>query len=393
MLYSRKRMKYRYSAYFLAAAIALMPLSPAIAAESSTTPNRYFLQNTKTFWKNAFQARQVFEDGFTAELSDFQFTLAKLAGMKPIPVKRFSILDEEEATPTPQPTPISPQGWGVVTVAGDSDSDAGDGITIAVLDTGVDRTHPDLADRIAGCVDYTGADPKTDDSCDDENGHGTHVAGILAADGGPDGEGMTGIAPGSQVLAYRVCSADGICFSDDIAVAMHDAVDAGAQIIVLGFGGDEASSFMDAAVAYAQEHQVLVVAAAGNDGPYEESVDSPARDPRVVAVGALDEDGAPAEFSSRGTNATTEEYVQDEGDVEFGAPGVNIESTSLQGGYAVLSGTSMAAPHVAGVAALIWQGEDEHPADATRDALHELARDVAPPGDDPATGWGMPVLP
>ncbi|HXK36862.1 MAG TPA: S8 family peptidase [Candidatus Paceibacterota bacterium] len=385
-------MKTRYSAYFLAAAIALMPFSAATATESSTGPDRYFLQNTKTFWKNAFQARQVFEDGFTANLSDFQLTLAKLAGMKPVQVKRFSILQEEATTPEPSPTPVSPQGWGVVTVLPNGSTDNGEGMTIAVLDTGIDREHPDLSERIGGCVDYAGTESKTEDFCADENGHGTHVAGILAADGGPDDEGMTGIVPAATVLAYKVCNAEGLCFSDDIAVAMRDAVDAGAQIIVLGFGGEEASSFIDASIGYAQEHEVLVVAAAGNDGPYEEEVDWPARDPRVVSVGAVDEDAVPTEFSSRGTNATTEPFVQDEGDVEFAAPGVNVESTFIDGSYSILSGTSMAAPHVAGLAALLWQADDEHPAEATRLVLRELARDIAPPGDDPATGWGMPVL-
>jgi len=386
-------MKTRYSAYFLAVAIAFMPLSATAATASSTGNGRYFLQNTKTFWKNAFSARQVFEDGFTADLSDFQLTLAKLAGMKPISVKRFSILQDEQATPEPSPTPISPQGWGVVTVVPNGSTDDGEGVTIAVLDTGIDRMHPDLSERIDGCVDYAGAKPKTEDECADENGHGTHVAGILAADGGPDDQGMTGIAPAATLLAYRVCNADGLCFSDDIAVAMRDAVDAGAQILVLGFGGQEASSFIKDAIDYAQEHEVLIVAAAGNDGPYEEEVDWPARDSRVVSVGAVDEDLVPTEFSSRGTNATTERYEQNEGDVEFGAPGVNIESTFKDGSYAVLSGTSMAAPHVAGLAALNWQFDEEHPAEATRAILHDIARDIAPKGDDPATGWGMPVMP
>lgn len=398
MLYSIKRMKTRFYAIFLVAGILLTPLSAWAATPSSTVTERYFLQNTKTFWKNAFQARQVFEDGFTAQLSDFQLTLAKLAGMKPIQVKRFSILQEEpvlvaEDTPTPSPTPKSPVGWGVAAMSHGTAVVDGTGVSIAILDTGIDITHPDLAGRVTGCADYSGTEPKVADSCVDDNGHGTHVAGIIAATGGPKDEGMTGIAPGASISAFRVCGTDGVCFSDDIAVAMRDAVDAGANIIVLGFGGEENSSVIDSAITYALEHDVAIVAAAGNDGPYEDAIDWPARDPRVISVGAVDIDGVPAEFSSRGANATTEEFSLNEGDIEFAAPGVNIESTYLKGGYSVLSGTSMAAPHIAGLMALIWDSAIEKPAEAARLVLRELARDIAPPGDDPASGWGMPVLP
>lgn len=271
-------------------------------------------------------------------------------------------------------------------------TDGGLGVTVAVLDTGIDTNHPDLHDRIGGCINF--ANPSSgliEDSCSDGNGHGTHSAGIIAADGGPDGIGMFGFAPQAKLLAYRVCDDAGVCYSDDIAVAIQKAVDAHAQIITLGFGGEQDSSFISDALQYAADHHVLVIAAAGNDGPYDNSVDVPARDTRVIAVGALASDGTVADFSSRGNNESTKPYHPDAGDIEFIAPGVNIESTFTGGGYAILSGTSMAAPHVAGLAALLWQGKADNPAQVTRALLRQHSEDVGPDGDDNASGWGVPL--
>ncbi|MCC6934778.1 MAG: S8 family serine peptidase [Candidatus Yanofskybacteria bacterium] len=387
-------MKRSYIALFLAFSVLFGTPAAAYAA-SSGTESRYFVPTTKSFWKGALKARHIFEDGFTADLSDFQIRLARLAGIKPIAVKKFNILADAAATPTPQPTPAETVSWGVrAMIHGDATKDltVGAGRLVAVLDTGIDREHPDLKRRLDGCNDLT--DPASgfiEDSCDDLNGHGTHVAGIIAADGGSDGTGMFGFAPAASVSAYRVCSPSGTCFSDDIAVAIRHAVDAGANIIVLGVGGEAQSSFIDDALGYAAEKHVMVIGAAGNDGPYEDSLDWPARDTRVLSVGALNSDETVAEFSSRGTNRTTKPYHTDAGDIEFAAPGVNIESTFREGGYAILSGTSMAAPHLAGLAVRVWQGDAKNPAEATRALLHELAVDVGTLGDDAATGWGMPV--
>ncbi len=391
--------KPRVVAVFIA--FSLLVSAPASALAASTgTDSRYFIPSTRTFWRNAMGARHVFEDGFTADLSDLQLRIAKFAGLGPVPVKKFYILADTQAvdsvSPTPQMVPTQSVPWGVRAMLNDETLDrtsGGAGVAVAILDTGIDREHPDLKSRVDGCFDF--ADPfkgLTEDSCDDLNGHGTHMAGIIAADGGLTGKGLYGFAPEASISIYRVCSNAGTCLSDDIAVAMRTAVDNGAQIIVLGFGGESESSFIDDAIAYAQEKEVLIVAGAGNDGPYDNSVDWPARHPLVIAVGALDSKEVAAEFSSRGTNWETKAYQVDEGDVDLAAPGVNIESTFRDGGYAILSGTSMAAPHVAGLAALFWQKEASHSADATRALLHEMAKDVEPVGDDDATGWGMPIV-
>lgn len=392
MLYCSQPMKPSFVAVFLMLSTVLTPVVASAASTSSTEGSRYLLQSTKGFWKSTFGARNEFADGFTADLSDLQLRLAKFAGLKPIAVKKYSILPadvvvQERAVPTAQVP------WGVVRITGaDTVPAGGASVSIAVLDTGVAVAHPDLARRIRGCKDFT--QPKVsvvDNTCVDDNGHGTHIAGIIAADGGKDGKGIYGVAPEATVLAYKVCADSGSCWSDDIAVAIRSAVDAGAQIITLSLGSDSASSLIADAITYATDKGALVVAAAGNDGPYSDSIDFPAALAKTVSVAAIDADGAIPDWSSRGINETTKTWSMQDGDVELVAPGVNIESTFKDGGYAILSGTSMAAPHVAGLAAVLWQKHAESPADATRTLLHELAHDIAPIGDDDASGWGLPV--
>lgn len=392
-------MNTRFLAFFLVFSFILGTSGYAQAAATSPADSRYFVSTTKAFWRTTLGARNVFEDGFTADLSDLQVRIARFAGLKLISVKKFTILADAQ-TPSPEPsdvpqlTPAAPMPWGVELVSGSAlpHKKGGAGITVAVLDTGVDVSHPDLARRISGCKDFSGAQAVEDEFCADENGHGTHIAGIIAADGGPDGVGIWGVAPAANILAYKVCSRSGSCWSDDIAKAIDAAVDSGANIIVLGLGGELPSSFIADSIAAALEKQVLVVAAAGNDGPYPESIDFPASVPGVLAVGAVDSDMKVPEWSSRGANLSTKAYRMDDGDLEFAAPGVNIESAWRDGGYAILSGTSMAAPHVAGLAALLWQPKEESPADATRLLLREYAKDIAPVGDDAASGWGLPML-
>jgi len=385
-------------AYLLAFSL-FIALPTGVSAASDGSGSRYFVETNRAFWRNAMGARHVFADGFTADLSDLQLGIARLAGLKPIPVATFSILaDSAEPTPspTPQTTPSQSVPWGVRTVLNNLElqkTAGGSGVHIAVLDTGAERTHPDLERRVVGCFDFTDAvKGVVADHCDDLNGHGTHVTGILAADGGALETGSYGLAPQASISAYRVCHADGSCFSDDVAVAVKHAVDAGANIIVLGMGGEAPSSLIHDALVYADERGVLVVAGAGNDGPYEDSIDWPARDPLVISVAAVDNKNEPAEFSSRGLNASTAASVADEGDVQFAAPGVNIESTYRDGGYAILSGTSMAAPHVGGLLAVLWSFSAPDPAEATLTLLRDSTQDIGEPGDDAATGRGIPVL-
>ncbi len=390
-----------YTYWVLIVSVFLMFGAPQAHAASASTfsSGRYFVPTTNTFWKNALGARRLIDNGFTADLNEIQIRVARLAGLKLVPVKRFTILADQEATPSPSPDtrPSETISWGVRSVLGLSDTAiktaGGKGIRVAVLDTGIDREHPDLSSRVTVCRDY--ADPiksVNDDSCVDQNGHGTHIAGVIAADGGASGEGMWGIAPEAELLVYRVCGKSGICLADDIAAALVRAVDDGAQIALLGMGSESSSSLVSDAIAYAVKHDVMVIAPAGNSGPDNELLDWPASDARVVSVGAVSQEGEVAEFSSRGVNAKTKSYLANDGDLTLVAPGANIESTFRDQGYAILSGTSMAAPHVAGVAALVWQSHVKNPLQATMTILRASTEDIDLPGDDNASGLGALVL-
>lgn len=377
--------------------------------------NRYFIKSTSGVWKKYFGIRHNFEDGFTADLSGFQFRFAKIFGLEVEPVKKLYVLPvqldlpdvafQSEVSPmvrgrgggkNQRILPADQVPWGIKAVYNDqflTSTSGGEEVSVAVLDTGVLKTHPDLKNRIKDCKDFSSPkSPLVEGKCDDKNGHGTHVAGIIAADSGSDGLGIFGIAPAASLYAYQVCSTSGSCWADDVAVAIRTATDNGANIINLSLGSDSLSSLMYNAIVYASSKNVLVVAAAGNDGPYVGSIDYPAANKESIGVGALDVNKIIADWSSRGTNLQTKAYLVEDGDIEFAAPGVNVESTWKDGGYAILSGTSMAAPHISGLAAKLWQKDSLNPAEATRDLLHKFATDLLPVGDDDDSGWGIPTL-
>lgn len=384
-------------AFLVAFLLLFTTVSPVLAAKNSPPDNRYFIKSKANLWKNSLGVRHTFKNGFTADLSDWQLRLVRIFGLEYTKVPRLWILPSD-ATPGTETATVSSQvPWGVALSQGSDavQTSGGKDVVVAVLDTGVSIEHSDLESRIGDCQDFTNLNSKqavVSGKCEDKNGHGTHVAGIIAADGGPDHEGVYGIAPEATILAYKVCDNDGSCWADDVAAAVYAATDAGADIVNLSVGSDAESLLVSDAAAYAAEHGTLVIAAAGNDGPYTGSIDYPAAKSHVIAVGAMDENGEIPDWSSRGSNSETKEYVSEESDIEFVAPGVNIESTWHDGGYAVLSGTSMAAPHVAGLAARLWDTESEHPAQAVIEALRKLSVEVLPEGDDDDSGFGLPIL-
>ncbi|OGN08922.1 MAG: hypothetical protein A3J46_02585 [Candidatus Yanofskybacteria bacterium RIFCSPHIGHO2_02_FULL_41_11] len=373
--------------------------------------NRYFIKSTSGVWKKYFGVRHNFDDGFTTDLSGFQLRFAKIFGLEVELVKKLYVLPvssvdepsdnlQKEARPprgnNQRPLPINQVPWGIKMIYDDQflvRPTGGEEVNVAVLDTGVFKSHLDLKNRIKDCKDFSS--PKSslvDGKCDDKNGHGTHVAGIIAADGGSDGLGIFGIAPAVNLYIYQVCSANGFCWADDVATAIRTAANSGVNLINLSLGSDSQSSLIYNAIVYAMSKSVLVVAAAGNDGPYVGSIDYPAANLEVIGVGALDGDKIIAGWSSRGINSQTMTYMTENGDIEFAAPGVSVESTWKDGGYVIISGTSMAAPHITGLAAKLWQKDALNPAEATRDLLHKFSIDLLPLGDDDDSGWGMPTL-
>lgn len=384
---------------------------------ASADGGRFFVKSTKGFWKNALGVRHSFDNGFSSDLSDFQVKFAQMFGVDIEPVATLQILPATADTApakTPSETPVkqtrSKRGvvrylpsdstpWGIETVYGDdatlTSTAGGADVNVAVLDTGVNTAHPDLARRISQCVDFTNPrTPVVDGKCDDKNGHGTHVAGIIAADSGADGLGIFGVAPGSKILAYKVCDASGSCYADDIAAAIKMAAsDNRANIINMSFGTDADIALIKDAVNYAASNNVLMVAAAGNDGSLEGSIDYPAAYAPVIAVAAISKDKKIPEWSSRGINLKTDPNVINDGDMELAAPGQNIESTWNNNGYVILSGTSMASPFVAGLAAKYWQFLVDKPAETTREKLHFLANllpDYGP--DSESAGYGLPQV-
>src|SRR3989344_2763409 len=381
---------------------------------------RFFIKSKSNFWLNTIGARNVFEHGFTADLSDLQLGILTLfrVDIEAVPViyvlpdttvspepsrgpaesgKVIKIAPVKgKKTPTTRYVPSDQTPWGIETIYDNleiAETSGGTDVKVAVLDTGVNINHPDLKNRIFSCKDFTNFRfPVVNNQCEDKNGHGTHVAGVIAADGGQDGLGIYGVAPESKIMAYKVCDMNGACYADDIANGLIAAANDGAQVVNMSFGSDRETSLISDAVAFAADHGVLMVAAAGNDGPYVASSDYPGAYSSVVAVGALGQNLQVTDWSSRGINPSTDPLVINNQDIEFATPGENIESTWKSGGYAILSGTSMASPFVAGLAAKYWQSSAVNQAELTRDFLHSLAKDLPPVDEDNDSGLGLPQV-
>lgn len=393
----------------------ILSASFVLAAPATSAGPRYFIKTSNPFWQKSLGVRHIFKDGFTSDLSGIQVALVKIFGIEIEPVEELHILPEEVITetirktienPNAKPTvnisartgPSDQTPWGIEVIYNNpviASTSGGNGINVAVLDSGVLKTHADLKNRVKQCKDFTNAKtPIKDGICDDKNGHGTHVSGTILADGGDDKLGIYGVAPGANLFAYKVCGNSGSCWADDIAIALKTAADNGSNIINMSLGSDNESPLIKDAINYAVSKDVLIVAAGGNDGPYPASIDYPAANKLVMAVGAIDELLLVPDWSSLGINSSTSPYIVEEKDMEFGAPGVKVESTWKNGAYAVLSGTSMSSPHVAGLAAKFWQAGalEGTRAQVTRELLHQLAKDIWIIGDDNATGFGLPQV-
>jgi subtilisin len=264
--------------------------------------------------------------------------------------------------------------WGVKRIGAGTAHDEGNkgsGIKVAVIDSGVDTSHPDLSVNYVGGYDFVNDD---DDPMDDY-GHGTHVAGIITAE--DNGAGVVGVAPEADLYALKVLSSSGSGFYSDVVAALQWAVDNDIEVTNNSYGSSGSpGSTVRAAFENAEAAGILNVCAAGNSGNSAGTGDKviyPARYDSCIAVAGTDQADNRVSFSSTGP------------DVEIAAPALSIYSTTLGGGYGTKSGTSMASPHVAGAAALfIADGVSN-----VRSALQSTAEDLGDPGWDPLYGYGL----
>jgi len=261
--------------------------------------------------------------------------------------------------------------WGVKRIGAGTvhaTQNKGTGIRVAILDTGIDYDHSDLEGNYKGGYDYVNDDAYPMD----DNGHGTHCAGIVAAK--DNGEGVVGVAPEADLYAVKVLNSGGSGYESDVIAGIQWSVSQGIDVISMSFGGSgHSQSLQDACDEAYYRSDIVIVAAAGNNGnpPGKgDNVDYPARYDSVIAVAATDSNDNRARWSSTGPA------------VELAAPGVSIYST-VPGGYGTKSGTSMACPHVAGTAALaIGEGN-------VRQCLQNTAEDLGDLGFDTKYGYGL----
>ncbi len=263
--------------------------------------------------------------------------------------------------------------WGVDRIDADLAWPAGNtgkGVKVAVLDTGIDTDHPDLV--VAGGVNFVGTKEGSTTASDwnDNHGHGTHCAGIIA--GRNNTIGVVGVAPDAALYGVKVLSDSGSGYTSDIIQGLDWCISHGIKVVSMSLGGSGTTS-LKAACDRAYASGVLIVAAAGNSAG---AVMYPAAYTSVIAVSATTSQNQLASFSNRGSQ------------IELAAPGVSIYSTYKNGGYAHMSGTSMACPHVAGAAVLAWaSGLSSNT--AVRQRLTSTAEDLGTTGLDTSFGYGL----
>lgn len=241
--------------------------------------------------------------------------------------------------------------WGLQAIRANMSHMTGKGVKIAVLDTGVDTDHPDLAGRIAATMSFVPGE-----SVEDGNGHGTHCIGTAAGPANPKEGPRYGVAPEAQVLAAKVLSNMGSGSDGQILAGIAWAISQGAKVISMSLGarvrpGELFPQTYENLAKRALRLGAVIVAAAGNDSMRPGSivpVSRPANCPSILAVASLDKALNPSFFSNGGIN-------DQGGEINIAAPGRDVRSAAPGGGYQGLSGTSMATPHVAGVIALLAQ--------------------------------------
>ena len=256
-------------------------------------------------------------------------------------------------------------------------SKGGQGVMVGICDTGISGDHMEESGDLHGAVkhvkDFTGSRV----GVEDVHGHGTHVAGIIAARS-KNGRGVAGVAPKARLTIAKVLGDSGNGSDQSVAEGIIYCVDQGCQIINCSLGGAHPSRTIQQAIAYAHSKNCIVVCASGNEAG---RVGYPAAEALSLCVGAIDARKVLASFSNRGN------------EVDVVAPGVEILSTYARGGYATLSGTSMATPWLSGLLALMLSnvnGAMDMKVGPVRKLLADASIDLGPAGRDVGYGWGVP---
>jgi thermitase len=267
----------------------------------------------------------------------------------------------------------APEGWDLAGLAAFPNTG---GAKVGIVDTGIDKTHPDLAGKAVGCAtSFSNGLTIHNGVCADDNGHGSHVSGTISANTN-NAQGVSGVAFNSPIVMCKaLATAAGTGLTSDIANCINWTRQQGVKVISMSLGGGDNATLKSAVqTAYNNGNGVLLVAAAGNDG--DATLNYPAAYAEVVSVAATDNKDHRASFSN--ANA----------DVEIAGPGVNVQSTYTAGQYMSLSGTSMATPHVAGVAGVIATLNPSANAATLRSKLDAAVDDIGGAGRDANFGFG-----
>jgi hypothetical protein len=284
----------------------------------------------------------------------------------------FVEIDQVASATATANDPYFSEQWGAqrINVADAWDTTQGGAVVVAVLDTGVDGSHPDLAGQLLPGWDFV----NDDGDASDDNGHGTAMAGIIGA-AANNGIGVAGVAPAGAMLPVKVLDETAWGYHSDIAAGIIYAVDHGARVINLSLGGPSGSATFQAAVDYARANDVVVVGAAGNDGSTTPSY--PAANEGAVAVSAIDSSDGRAWFSNYGSWIT------------LAAPGINLHTALYGGDYIAVTGTSGAAAIASGAFALLRSAYPGMTAQAAIDAMTASADDLGSSGWDAEFGFGL----
>ncbi|HBN90028.1 S8 family serine peptidase [Rheinheimera aquimaris] len=379
----------------VAVAAGIQKAEPAqsLSALSDDTTNRYIIKykdqvalsaDSNSAGVAAFsvaRAQQALQKANVTALSHLDFINASVAELTPKQRKALesdptvAYVEEDSKryimdviTPMAQTTP-----YGISMVQADQVSDSSAGNTkVCVIDTGFDADHEDL--QGSGVTGYAFSGHGT--WYTDGNGHGTHVAGTMVALN--NNTGVVGVIGSGQAGVHIVKifnNSGNWTTASNLITAIQSCKDAGAKVVNMSLGGGSSNQTENNAMTNFYNGGMLLVAAAGNDG--NTSFSYPASYNSVVSVAAVNSSGSLASFSQRNSQ------------VEIAGPGVSVNSTWNNGGYNSISGTSMASPHVAGVAALVWSNHPQCTAAQIRSALNATAEDRGSAGRDTSYGWGI----